>query len=306
MKCVDYVFGGCFDLLYEGSAPTAMARMRMGRSLTGDHRDVLSAELGWCLWRGSVVKILFTADLHSNEEAFRQFVRILDTNAYDCGVIAGDLTEGNVTKEEAIELLGITEDDLLPELSFVDETCVEAMERQIRELYKSNSYYMRVLRVEEQRLKEILTGTKKPILIVKGNHDKTPWESERNVYNIHLKKVRFKGHSFVGYCHTDFDKWDKDMAIELEKIKHHIEHRTIFITHAPAYGVLDQRYSDRCSTGSRAIAKLVSERKPYLHLHGHVHDEYGCSGRTINGAFIKSRCLFEIDIDRNAVRKIVE
>ena len=149
------------------------------------------------------MKILYTADLHSNEEAFRQFVRILDTDDYDCGVIAGDLMEDNVTKEEAIELLGITEDDLLPELSSVDETCVEAMERQLRDLYKSTSHYMQVLQIKEQQLKAILTGTKKPIFIVKGNHDKTEWQSYKNVRNIHGKKVFFRGYNFIGYQHTE-------------------------------------------------------------------------------------------------------
>ena len=248
-----------------------------------------------------MLKILFTADLHSNEEAFRQFVRILDTDDYDCGVIAGDLTEDNVTKEEAIELLGITEDDLLPELSSVEETSVEALERQLRDMYKRTSYYMQVLRIKEQQLKEILTGTKKPIFIVKGNHDKTEWQSYKNVQNIHWKRVRFKGYSFVGYHYTEWNRTTEEMDRDFCKMKPQIGPRTILVTHIPAKNMFEN-YGD--GLGNSILSSIVESEDVALHLFGHIHCRFGWSGKSVDGAYPTKKLFVSIDVKNHKISAV--
>ena len=66
------------------------------------------------------MKILFTADLHSNKDAFKQFASILENKDFSLGIIAGDLTDGFISKEKILSMLDITEDDLLPELHSPD------------------------------------------------------------------------------------------------------------------------------------------------------------------------------------------
>ena len=221
------------------------------------------------------MKILFTADWHGSKAACLRFAYLLKSDRYDCGVIAGDILDDDPQQGD---MKGIR----APAWSYL---------RQFLNRYESEFKYY-------------LSKTGKPVFVVKGNHDQAAWTSERNLYNIHLKKIQFHGYSFVGYCHTDFHKWDKDMAVELQRIKHHIDRNTVFVTHAPAYGVLDKRYSGKCSTGSYAIAQVVAERRPSLHLHGHVHNQCAHQGRSVNGAFHDSKSMFAIDLDRNIIQRI--
>ena len=241
------------------------------------------------------MKILFTSDLHGKIEAFESFTKALDSDDFDCGVIAGDLLDDGATNEEVMSLLGVTEDDLLPEFAFASETYEESLERQIKELHKPTSYLMRTLKIKEQQLKDILSKTRKPIFIVKGNHDMTDWSSYKNIRNIHGRKVSFRGYSFIGYHYTEFERTQGKQRADFQQIKNHIDNKTILVTHIAAKGVLDystENYSD----GSDALRELLQQTKPALHLHGHIHGRFGWEGRLVNGAYPCKQKFISINI----------
>ena len=246
------------------------------------------------------MKILFTADLHSSLEAFRQFVRVLDTDDYDCGIIAGDLMDDGVTTEDMVRLLHLDDDDLLPELAPAEETYEETLNRQVKELNKPTSNFMKSLSIRERELKEILTVTKKPIFVIKGNHDKTLWKSHGNIRNLHGKKVRFKGYFLIGYQYTEFERTEAEQQRDFQALKRHVNERTILVTHIPAKGTLDNS-KESYSYGSIALSELVKEKKPRLHLHGHVHGRFGWEGHSVNGAYPKERAFLSIDVDANKI-----
>lgn len=252
-----------------------------------------------------IMRILFTSDLHSMELAFVHFANILRTQNFDCGIIAGDLLEDNVTPHEFIELLGVTEDDLIPELPGADETLEEALQRGIEELHNPEGNYLRALNIKEQRFRDILYTARKPLFIIQGNHDLTEWKSGSNIYNIHWKRITFGKYNFVGYHYTEFsrnqDQQRKDFAI----LQKYIDEKTNLVTHIPAYGILDKTGHDPSwSLGSRALSDFIQESRPMLHLHGHVHRTAGYTENSVNGSYPNLRKFFSINVGTGKITTI--
>lgn len=59
-----------------------------------------------------------------------------------------------------------------------------------------------------------------------------------------------------------------------------IDARSIFLTHAPPYGIMDG--AQGVHAGSRAVLKTIDEKKPLLNVCGHIHEREGVAvvGRT--------------------------
>ena len=89
---------------------------------------------------------------------------------------------------------------------------------------------------------------------------------------------------------------------ELQAMKHLINSKTIFVSHAPPYGILDSTYEGH--SGSKAILNFVTETKPKLHLFGHIHDGFGFKGNAINGAYIKGKKFFSIDTVNDLIEAV--
>jgi Icc-related predicted phosphoesterase len=245
------------------------------------------------------MKILFTADLHGLEAAFVDFAHILQIGNFKCGVIAGDLIDDGLTHDEFIELLSVAEDDLLSELPGADETLDEMMQREIKKLHDPKGFFMQALAIKERRFKEILFTAKKPIFIIRGNHDLTDWSSESNIHNIHWRKVNFQGFNFVGYHHTEFSRTQEQQRKDFETLEKYIDDKTIFITHIPAFGVLDRQNHDdpSWSLGSRALSELIHRNKPLVHIHGHVHQASGNKGFSFNASYPQKRQFLYLDLN---------
>ena len=223
------------------------------------------------LWKDGVMKILFTADLHGEIAAFKKFVHILDSQEFDVGVIAGDLTDMFADQAELIEIM----------------------------VYEKKSRaYQRRFKVE-QAIKTILHTSQKPILIIRGNHDSTEWASIGNVYNIHKKRVKLGGCTFLGYQDTEWEKSAKTITRDLEELKSFITPDTVLVTHIAPYGVLDENSVGE-RTGHPILRTLLERNRPMLHLFGHVHESAGVQGSSVNGAFCKHRAFFSIDLSANS------
>lgn len=109
--------------------------------------------------------------------------------------------------------------------------------------------------------------------------------------NIHLKKCVYKDVEFVGLGGNHYSE------NEISKVKSLIDETTIFVTHIPPYGVLDNAIFGT-HAGNRDIKQIIEEKKPRLHLCGHIHERTGfekfgdtivvnCSaGKKGNGALI--------------------
>ncbi len=76
---------------------------------------------------------------------------------------------------------------------------------------------------EERKLRNILEKSGKHILFIMGNDDgilENDWKSLGNMININLKRVKYKGFEFVGYCYTTpfvggkFEKSEREQEID--------------------------------------------------------------------------------------------
>ncbi len=148
----------------------------------------------------------------------------------------------------------------------------------------------------------MLTLTKKLILVIPGNHDKLNWRRRDNIYNIHWRKIKVGKYFFVGYRYTLLEKKEQEIESDLQKIKNYVDKDTIFVTHSPAYGILDE--PSRIHIGSKALRYFIKERKPMLHLHGHAHLRFGWENKSINGAYYKSRKFISIDLETGVKEEI--
>jgi Icc-related predicted phosphoesterase len=211
------------------------------------------------------MKILFTSDLHGNLEAFSRFSELLDRDEFDLGIISGDLMTYNPEKEAI-----------------------------------------------EKKTKKILEMPGKKILFIMGNDDGIldhNWDDTEFLINPDLKKIELYNFTFVGYQYTNpyvggpFEKTEEEQMKDMPLLESLIDSNTIFISHGPAYGILDKAYNNQ-NVGSQALLGLVSKTKPAFHLFGHIHQSVGVSGTSINGAYPNIRKFFAIDTETKTIENI--
>jgi Icc-related predicted phosphoesterase len=223
------------------------------------------------------MRILFSSDFHANRPALDLFAESLAVGPYDLGIIAGD----------------ILDDFGIP--SATNETTVAEKEDAggpggIVEL--------------ETSFKETLAAVGKPVLVIPGNHDPTPWNDYGQVLNIHGKRYELDGYAFVGYRWTSLERTEEEQRDDLEALRSLMSRNTILVTHSPAYGILDHTNYDSIFFGSKALARFVRRTRPRFHLFGHVHGAFGQRWRAVNGSYPNARAFFDIDPSIGRARKI--
>jgi Icc-related predicted phosphoesterase len=129
-------------------------------------------------------------------------------------------------------------------------------------------------------------------IVIGGNHDKwletTDIEEVKAVlmeagitylFNESHEIVGEDGHAIKLYGTPYSNKFSKiafeKYEYELEAIFEDIPYDTdILITHCPAELILDKN-SMGSFCGSPSLANIINERKPLVHIFGHIHESYG-------------------------------
>ena len=145
-------------------------------------------------------------------------------------------------------------------------------------------------RADAMTILSILDRIAQPVLYVMGNDDMVELEPKRNgIRSVHNTRVGLGGLSFVGYQYSlpfmggVFEKPESDILDDLSALDPLVDCGTVLITHSPAYGVLDVGVMD-LHAGSVSIKDLIERRSPLMHIHGHIHQEFGICGRHFNVA----------------------
>ncbi|MEM4389489.1 MAG: metallophosphoesterase family protein [Candidatus Micrarchaeia archaeon] len=150
---------------------------------------------------------------------------------------------------------------------------------------------------------------------VHGNMDPPEVASlldERGV-SIHAKRVSLGGYAIVGLggsnptpFSTPTEYSEEEIASLLAKLP--INSKTILMTHAPPYGLLDTVGEDM-HVGSQSIRAIIEQKQPLLNICGHIHEcegegELGKTKVVKLGAAEMGRAA-EITIDKGVYVKFI-
>ena len=265
------------------------------------------------------MKFLIASDLHGKITAYQHFADLLKVQNFDAGIIAGDLLDDGVPDEEMEEIFQNTEltpDDFIPELQLENESTEEFMDRQLAKLHSKDDPYVRANQYKEKKLRDLLCTAGKPIYVICGNHDQTEWLDGNCIYNIHNKRIKIGKWNIVGYRWTKLDRDEKDHIRDLKYIKRLTNSKTILVTHEPPFGIMDlgsysifeknPESNNNGPIGSKYILKLTKQKKPKVHIFGHVHSQFGILGNSINAAYPHRTSFISLDVDNMDIDIIEE
>ncbi len=126
-----------------------------------------------------------------------------------------------------------------------------------------------------KELLEILKNQK--VFAVRGNCDPLELKDILGKLCIEGKNKKIGDYNISGVggsiIHDDKmlnEKTEEEFEKELSKLK--INNNTIFISHSPPFGILDQAF-DFTHIGSKSIKKMIEKKQPLLLICGHVHEE---------------------------------
>jgi Icc-related predicted phosphoesterase len=117
------------------------------------------------------------------------------------------------------------------------------------------------------------------VFVVPGNGDADFLDKVFKGRFVHGRRVELEeGLNLVGFgfspptpFHTPLEFPEDKLYGWMEGLP--IDKDTIFLTHAPPYGTLDEVRGGHA--GSTAVRRVVGERKPFLSVCGHIHDKEG-------------------------------
>ena len=209
------------------------------------------------------MRILATSDLHGDHGAYSWMVQVAASREPDAVVLAGDLLGGPPGFET-----------------------IEAAQAH-----------------DAAAVLGILRGISCPVLYVMGNDDMIELPpGPAHVASVHGRRIDIGGCNFVGYQYSlpfmagVFEKLDAEIKRDLLALEPLVDERTVFITHSPAYGVLD-RVQEVEHAGSRSLLDFIHSRRPRVHLHGHIHAQAGRQGRHWNLAAYRHKRAVLIDLE---------
>lgn len=208
------------------------------------------------------MKILASADLHGYYDVYRWIVDIAQKNEVDAVVLAGDL-------------LGCP-DDSLP----IEEAQM----------------------ADAERVLSIVEPLQAPVFYIMGNDDMIELPpSNSRCQSVQGKRVDFGGFNFVGYQYTlpfmggIFEKPEEAIGADLLKLEPLLNNRTILVTHGPAKGIRDIGLFG-LHAGSESLWKLLDRRPVLVHIHGHIHEDFGRSDFHFNVASAGAKQAMIIDL----------
>lgn len=152
------------------------------------------------------------------------------------------------------------------------------------------------------------------VLAIHGNMDTQQVIDvlEKRGIFFHLKKVDMGGWNFIGFGGSSPTPFGTPIEYEEEQIYNElsemrVNQKTILVTHSPPYDSGVDRTSKGVSAGSKAIRRIIEERKPFMDICGHIHE----AGEAVIGdtRVIKVPPAMEgkaVEIELNGIPKIKE
>ena len=141
-----------------------------------------------------------------------------------------------------------------------------------------------------------------PIFYVMGNDDWIELDAPGQWHkSVHGKRIDLGDFNFAGYQYSlafmggVFEKPENEIEEDLSRLESDVDGETVFVTHGPAYGTLDRVYSGQ-HVGSTSLRDFLRRTAPRVHIHGHIHSEFGRDGCHFNVASAGRKRAMLIDL----------
>jgi len=198
------------------------------------------------------MKIFATSDIHGNKELIHLLmIEIIKKEAIDALIIAGDVAPKNFDSSYAFSEIK------LKQRGGVREIC------------------------------KLLQKAKIPVFMLIGNDDHISddeWDKmlrDCGILNLNMASYPIKGLQITGFQYVLPTPWntnnelpEEELGLSLKSMEKEINNKTILVTHAPPFGVLDKLTNGQ-HAGSSSIYKLVKDKQPLFHVFGHIHEAFG-------------------------------
>jgi len=275
----------------------------------------------------SQLKFLAFSDLEGRHDLLGRVLEF-DLSSYDFLLYKGDTPDPSMYKK-------IRREQTLSGIAW-EKRCTSAI---IEDFPETRAAFIKAIE-DSRRVNEVFAQLKEkvPILGVLGNSDTAPTvvapmlglepvDFGKHMTLIHNRVVKYKGYSIVGYngraqyidetvvdapqLYFAEETAEADLDILLRELD---PQKTILVTHAPPYGVLDKVYDDWIDyavatygkkaeeghIGSNAFANIADKYELLVHTFGHIHEAAGVMrrGKTI---FINGGALGESGAVEEAV-----
>lgn len=227
-------------------------------------------------------KIIYTADLHGNEEFYKRLLNKAEEENVNAVVIGGDLCDrkGNTISER------------INSQKFFLEKFLTPLFRDFKNKNKGKEIYI-IMGNDDFRINLGILENAEKNKILKSIHKKSV--KLNNKYNI-------AGYSFVNitpFRLKDWEKFDFDdktpsqffeeirtvekesgtIHDDLEKLKKLSNpKKTIYVIHAPPFNTKLDVITTKAHVGSKALREFIEKEQPLLALHGHIHESPKMSG----------------------------
>jgi len=126
---------------------------------------------------------------------------------------------------------------------------------------------------------EDLLAVQSKLFLVPGNGDQDFLEEIAGEKCLQEKRVEIEeGFNLVGFGYSPPTPFHMPLEYPEEKLYSWmkglpIDRKTIFVTHAPPFGVLDDVLG--VHAGSRSVLRIIEEKKPLVNVCGHIHESEG-------------------------------
>jgi Icc-related predicted phosphoesterase len=157
-------------------------------------------------------------------------------------------------------------------------------------------------REQARQIIPVLKRVAAPCFYIMGNDDNVALDFEdEQIKPLHGRRHSYETYNLVGYQYTPpfvgkvFVKSEEEIDEDLQSLEPLIEKPTILVTHAPAFGVLDRSFGGE-HVGSRALGALFHRRPVLVHIHGHIHGDFGRDENHFNVAAAGRRRAAVIDL----------
>ncbi len=231
-----------------------------------------------------MLKLIYTADLHGNEEFYKRLLKKAEDEQCGAVVIGGDLCpKGGDSAEERVQ----------NQREFIEKFMLPLFKK-FKEKNKKTEIYL-IMGNDDFRANFGTLEKAEKNKILKSIHKKT--------FKLN-KKYNIAGYSFVNPTPFRLKDWEKP-DIENDKTSQQLfdeeirsmekEHgtiqddliklknlsdpkKTIYVIHAPPFNTKLDIITTGAHVGSKSLREFIKEEQPLLTLHGHIHESPQMSG----------------------------